>query len=698
MVKAWLDTEPAFDRFRFAKKLIASLSGGRTWREEPGGLLSRAQLSQQVERYARRLLLSTTEAEYVLRSAIQDQGGSVPTWARLYDEAAGAGSTASLLVKLVAHSDPTVRRGAARAIADVADPKAELPALSVKLTLEDPIEDVRRAAGRSLTRVAGNAEVNIIRQALQMRHTRSRAVEAVTDLVQFGSPEQTAGFPRRIRLAAEWHRRRRVYREHKERIRDRASVAAIHGLVAALGFVIIAGIPTLAGLSFLTSPATVTNHWPVEWLLTTARDEGVALLAAVLASALHGWRSGTHLARQEALGGPAAAWASAGVHSATSALVPYVLLFGALAFGVGQLDDLEGPALLAAVLTAIWWQLGPFAARWIYRTIEPGCPTARAVIWSTIAGVGLASVPTAGFAMLLSALGVDRDYRMAVLVTLLFLVVGANLCVTGLVLYGGTQSVPASDRPASSARARRRARGVVVAGFVGAPIIAAVALGPSWTPLVPMRVSLGTRSEVELPAIPARSHSTYFRIEDVRHDSVVWIETGKDYHNSDDLVVEGSRARETRIVRAGATVLAAATWSAGAHDSWKVHVVPIHELAISAPATSDRWTFARTPVQRVAPGIYHGTVNGTSFGPLSSDARVRIQLAWPASDYTCGGHHAGDICPPPPVHLDDDDLDHSSGTLQSLLPDGTWSYQFNVDAPSRVTSESFEILVAYRLY
>lgn len=161
VVKTWLDAEPTFDRFRFAKKLIASLCAERRWRSELGGLLSANQLSQQVEPYALRLLLSPLEAEYVLRSAIHDQRRPVATWARIYDEAAGNGQPAAVVAEFAAHLDRAVRCGAARAIAEVADPQLQLPALCLTLALEDSAE-VRRAAGRSLAAIARPQELQLI--------------------------------------------------------------------------------------------------------------------------------------------------------------------------------------------------------------------------------------------------------------------------------------------------------------------------------------------------------------------------------------------------------------------------------------------------------------------------------------------------------------------------------------------------------
>ena len=301
VVKAWLDAEPEFDRFRFAKKLVASLSAGRTWRDEPGGLLSGLQLSDQVHPYAQRLRLSAREAEYVLRSAIYNLASAMPTWAGINDETKGTGSTAALLVELLAHSRSAVRCAAALAIVDVADPRDQLPPLCATLALGDPTEQVRRAAGRSLAKIARADELDVIKAALRDRWTSSRAIEVVADLAQFGSPGLIAGFPRLIRLAAARHRKRRLYHEHKERIRDRTELATIHGLAAAAAFILIAGCPAIGVFVLYHAPADrdAFEFGPIWWPMMTTTYTGVALFIASIVGGLIGWRGGVRLVQKE---------------------------------------------------------------------------------------------------------------------------------------------------------------------------------------------------------------------------------------------------------------------------------------------------------------------------------------------------------------------------------------------------------------
>lgn len=471
VIKAWLDAEPAFDRFRFAKKLIASLSGGRTWRDEPGALLSAGQLTDQVQPYARRLRLSTGETEYVLRSAIHNLPGAVSAWAEIYDEATGAGSAAALVFDLLMHSRSAVRYGAARAIVGVVDPHHELPPRCATTSLHDSNEEVRRAAGRSLARVARPAELNAIKVALRARPTAPRAFQVVADLVQFGGPTHELDLSHSERYAATRLMRHRLYYEHRDRIRERTTLGTIHGLAAGAIYIPLIGTPTIAILLWCMNPTTVADSWPRGWLLATVSITMTTCICATVLAGLVGWRGGVRLAQAEAVGGSVAQWSGAGVRGPMPMFITWLL--STIVIFAPNTDAGVTPIGLASGLAIIVWLLGPSSVRWIQRTITPGGSILHAAIWSAVSS---ASVTLGGFvtiALIAIALQISNRHRFEL--TMLFLVVGLHFCVAGLVLYGGTARCPIAERPSYSAAERCRARILAVSPFV-AVLLALVAL------------------------------------------------------------------------------------------------------------------------------------------------------------------------------------------------------------------------------
>lgn len=703
VVKNWLDAEPTFDRFRFAKKLIANLCAGHRWRSELGGLLSANQLSQQVEPYALRLLLSPLEAEYVLRSAIHDQRQPVTTWARIYDEAAGAGQSAALVVEFAAHPDPAVRCGAARAITEVADPQHRLPALCLTLALEDSAEEVRRAAGRSLATIARPQELQLIPGALSKLPAPRRSIQVVADLLQFGDPTGAAVFSFATRLAAAWHVRRRRYLEYKGHIRNGSILGVAYGLLGAAAFTIIVGIPSIAILEVFINPDSVTRHWPKEWLLTTARTGGAVLFAALPVGALLGWRTGTRLARRDALGDPIDAWAGSSARSPTSMFVAFVLLLSAGIVAGYQLQGLQKPAILAAVIVAIWWQLGPVAVRWVCRAIAPDCSTVRAAIWSTIAGSALASSASAAIVLLWSVAVGDERVMVPALAILLFLAVGLNFCVTSIVLHGGTKlSLITKPRPVAPETRRSTKMPAVFILAITIPIALGTLLGPGSSPFDPLRTSINGDLHATISGIFSDARPVYFQIQNKTIDLVLAVDSSTSA--PDTVVLEGNHTKAS-VVRTAGSVLGATAGASGKYYDLYLRGIPIHKPDDSPPATIEQWNFILDKVEWVS-DHYDGAVKG-EVDPSLSGRMIAVQLSWLSDDYECetpsGGvdlRSMGALCLRQFPYLGN--VDPSFALLTEVRKGGYWTTAYPVPAligmnPPLRKPPTLWLVVGYRM-
>lgn len=263
IIEQWLDDDPQFIRFRMTRHLITTLSQDTQWWAEPHWLLTKEQLEEQVDPWKEWLRLDGKATEFVLRSSIHARSRTVPYWASRYEEL-GAGTTAQLLLKLLEHPDPGVRLGAAVSCSRVEDGSGGLAPRCLRLALEAPDAELRRAAGGAFARLARPEELSALRGVLAQADRRTRALEVMADLREAGHPLQ--GFPGLERARAELLVRRRRVERNRRLIQRRSLIGAFTGAQFSLVWSVTIGLGLLYVLFLSSFPQHVTLRWPRQFL------------------------------------------------------------------------------------------------------------------------------------------------------------------------------------------------------------------------------------------------------------------------------------------------------------------------------------------------------------------------------------------------------------------------------------------------
>ncbi|WNG27362.1 HEAT repeat domain-containing protein [Cystobacter fuscus] len=259
IVESWLSTDVDYVHFRTTYNLVATLSEDTQWRSNPRWLLTAPQLAERVAPWKDRLRLDETQAEFLLRSGLHGEADSVADWSARFDEF-GEDRSVKLVLELLDHPEPPVRRGAAASCGRLRDPSGQLAGRCLTLALTDKEEVVRRAARKSFVALAGSRQLAMLRDALGGPEQRAFALELLADLLEAGrSPE---GIPERwLRHAQALVRARRIEREQPT-IRMRMMTGAQVGTLAGLLWVLLIGLPTGAYWLCTTHPEQVSVRWP----------------------------------------------------------------------------------------------------------------------------------------------------------------------------------------------------------------------------------------------------------------------------------------------------------------------------------------------------------------------------------------------------------------------------------------------------
>jgi hypothetical protein len=367
------------------------------------------------------------------------------------------------------------------------------------------------------------------------------------------------------------------------------------------------------------------------------------------------------------------------------------------------------------VLTVLLWLFGPAAVRWIHGAITPGSSLTRAAIWSSVTGQAPGLTCSIVVTALARALGVitSDSIETAVVVSL---ATGMVLCISSLVLYGGTKIHPIATLPMSSPAARRRVRRASIAVLVIVPIATVGVLGRGLAPFWPTVVSLDG-GDTSLEATFHSDRPVYFRLG-ISHDAIVSsgpadpVDTIVPGFN---VIIEGRGNLQNRVVRADDSFLGAVSRTIGTRYHLRLHATPIYSR-ILPPARSDRWTLAWANVYSPTHSCYWGEVRGTIEHPLTGQF-VALQLMWPGPNDKCRSDVSCGRCPLPSPQLDTTDLtatklqtgapqtstatDASYGPRMKVLvrDDNTWSAKLDIVTPSAVgQSPKIQILVGYRLF
>lgn len=355
IIERWLNEDSEFMRFRMTRHLITSLSEDPQWRADPRWLLTGAQLAERVDPWKERLRLDERETEFILRSSIHAHGEAVAYWASRYDEP-GTGHTEELLLRLLEHPDPGVRLGAALSCARLEDGSGQLTTRCLRLALEAPDGETRRAAGGSFARLARPEDVAALRGALAIPEQRVRVLEVMADLEEAGRSLQ--GFPGQERFRAKLITRRRRVERNRPLIQRRSTIGAFTGAKMTLVWAITVGLGLLFVLFITSFPRQVTLHWSQDFI-SNGIGAVLVLVPFILMpiGMLIGWRVARRTAIIMALHGREH-WGYPTFRSGTIMLSSMLLSCGGLVFIVERTEAVEALARKAGFVTP-WLMLPP---------------------------------------------------------------------------------------------------------------------------------------------------------------------------------------------------------------------------------------------------------------------------------------------------------------------------------------------------
>ncbi|KFA90040.1 ATP-binding protein [Archangium violaceum] len=407
IIEKWLDEDPEFTRFRMTCHLVSSLSEDTQWRADPHWLLTAEQLAERVDPWKERLRLGEEATEFILRSSLHAHADTIAYWASRHDEF-GPGRTTELLLKLLEHPDPAVRVGAALACARLEDGSGRLTTRCLKLALEAPDKETRRAAGSSFARLMRPEDAATLQRALTVPEQRVRALEVMADLDEAGRSFRAA--PARERLRARLIVRRRRVERNQPLIQRRAAIGALTGAKMTLVWVLTIGLALMFVLFITVYPQQVTLHWYRDFLRNSF---GVVLVLVpfvlVPIGMLIGWRVARRTAILLALHGHEH-WGYPTFRSGTIMLSSVLLSCLGLLFLVERSAVVDAlslrvgvPSWLLLPLIVLASSFGAWMLTWLLVALASHCipEKARAPIIYLWAFLGSACLPIA-FEMFLS--------------------------------------------------------------------------------------------------------------------------------------------------------------------------------------------------------------------------------------------------------------------------------------------------------
>jgi hypothetical protein len=198
----WFELDRTFADFRFAREMVVNGSRSEMYRTRPEAFLPRETLDNLIGPFRDRLRLDTKQMEFLFWSAVYRRSDEAEFWAeRLTPETCG-----SILMELLKRPDLAARAGAAHFAFLIPDAAAAEECL--RLSLTDPVREVRQEAGQTLARIAGAPQISALKSALGRRRTRRRALEALACF-----PEGSKSF----RLFG-WYSRRLARRIARQRL------------------------------------------------------------------------------------------------------------------------------------------------------------------------------------------------------------------------------------------------------------------------------------------------------------------------------------------------------------------------------------------------------------------------------------------------------------------------------------------------
>lgn len=453
-VERWLRQDVSFLGLRNARNRVAAIVLDGGFLDDPDLLLTPGQLKNLVGPHKERLRFSEAELEALLCSAIFHHSTDLPYWANRY----GATRSPGLIFKLLRSPHTETRRGAAEAVGHLATATAELADLCLSLALGDADEDVRRAAGRSLSRWVDAEHEAELSLRLLTRRTRGAVLEILADFLE--EDRLPPSFAWYWRLWAWRIVRERKLARNRDMIHRRGQLGAIVGAIT--------GVAYLPGL--LVSPL-----W---WALLPGGSRStevgftvsVSLCLTALLGSLLGWRVAVSSAKLAACGGEGR-WLRSVLQSAWHLLVllPFVWRAWAEWLDVGPYQLLSDPFLVLGLILAVGGIHLLIAAPFGLARLVLAPAEGRVRLWLTI------WVFTLGVPALLPMLPLVliTFYTNPLLGEEFFLLllglVWNFVSFNGVVVLSHVERKPAlllGPVPVPSRRSRRRAGGLVVVFFL----------------------------------------------------------------------------------------------------------------------------------------------------------------------------------------------------------------------------------------
>jgi len=230
-----------FLRIRFMREVVRQLSKGLSEGVSEATLLSRDQLMNLVAPFREYIQFNEQELSLLFRSAVAAEY-AVTAWHDAY-EVAVPGGAAVIVLNMLARSEMRYSAAHAVGVLGIIEPSARETCMNLALHDDDPA--VEAAAVKALDAVAGAEQVAVIKDALQDKALRSRALRVLGELR--GNAMFRAGIARQeLRRATRLYERTRLALA-KETIRNRGDdglkeglrTGATAGIVAALFWCIL---------------------------------------------------------------------------------------------------------------------------------------------------------------------------------------------------------------------------------------------------------------------------------------------------------------------------------------------------------------------------------------------------------------------------------------------------------------------------
>lgn len=615
-VEDWLDRDPVFVRFRFARTFVAQLAeaprqGGWTSGVSPD------QFRSYVQPFCDLLPLDLASAELVLDSALCADAEEVDAWAARLD-AIRPGASRALVLRMLESGDDVRRIGAIRRGAAVLDRETFVAQLRA-LALAAPSEEVRRAAGAAFAERASPGEHAPLRSRPDGAAGRAR-LELLADLLHADRLPAWIG----------WRERGRVRKALWRRITDRDAIVTWGrmGLLGGFFAAIVAGCLVVGPAVFPVASAENAREL-TSAAASTMLKRDVAMLALggiglclVPAMVLAMWAA--RRAARAALERPSRpGWRWALWTSALAWIVPVPVLLENSA-AKDHIAE-HGVAFTLAIVAGVACSFG--LVRWIGRcvgTARPDDPLAlwRALAWPIVCAIFPPVAVTAGLEQVVSALGLElHDVRS---VSFLIAWWTASAATPALALGLGVELARYRrplGRPPAEPRMVARAVALAVAALAGATWLAG-ARG-----VIPAEAQpLSSKRPVPFAATlyPGIRSAAFKRIRIEEPGPVeLWFEDAAPRSwvvHAGGLSVDAEV--RTFLSAREVTVAVAAEGDEITHADGRVALRPV-AAAAQVEAVQESWTVVRVPLDRDANGTMVGSVE-VAAGPAQDGRPLRL--------------------------------------------------------------------------